>query len=482
MTNRDAYPVSEPPDRVEAADLFATLPAEWPHDPLPAIRAALQTRSETVVVLDDDPTGTQTVHGVPVLTRWTQDLLCRDLATGPAAMFILTNSRSLSRPNAVALNREIGRALATAGRATGRRYVVVSRGDSTLRGHYPAETDALVEGLGTRADATLLVPAFIAGGRYTIGNVHYVADGTGLVPAARTPFARDAAFGYRSADLAAWVEEKSEGRIPAATVRSISIETIRGGGPDRVTAELVGLDRGSVCVVNAASERDLAVAALGAIRAESRGQRLLYRTAASFVRARAGLETRPPLAPAELSMPREGSGLIVVGSYVPATSSQVVALLDSGRVTAIEIAVERVLSPTKRAGEIARAARLAEAAMRRGEDTAVITSRGLVVGDDATRSLAIGQQVSESLVAIVRAITTRPRYLLAKGGITSSDVATAGLGVTRAWVLGQLVPGVSVWQLGPESRYPGMAYIVFPGNVGEPRTLLDVVSALRTLE
>jgi uncharacterized protein YgbK (DUF1537 family) len=474
--------MSEPHDRVEAADLFATLPTEWPHDPLPTIREERQARGETVVVLDDDPTGTQTMHGVPVLTRWTQDLLRRELAVGPGALFILTNSRSLARADAVLLNREIGRALASAGRATNRRLVVISRSDSTLRGHYPAETDALVEGLGTPVDATLLIPAFIAGGRYTIGNIHYVADGTGLVPAACTPFARDAAFGYRSSDLAAWVAEKSEGRIPAALVRSISIETIRGGGPDRVTAILVGLDPGSVCVVNAASERDLAVVALGAMRAESRGRRLLYRTAASFVRARAGLEDRPLLTAADLSMPRQGSGLIVVGSHVPTTSSQVAALLESGCVRVIEVAVERLLSPGMRAEEIARVARLTDAAMRHGDDTAVITSRELVSGNDASHSLAIGQLVSEGLVAIVRAIPTRPRYLLAKGGITSSDLATAGLGVTRAMVLGQCALGVSVWRLGPESRYPDLAYIVFPGNVGQSRTLLDVVSALRTPE
>jgi uncharacterized protein YgbK (DUF1537 family) len=359
---------------------------------------------------------------------------------------------------------------------------VISRGDSTLRGHYPAETDALAEGLGTPVDATLLIPAFISGGRYTIGNVHYAAEGTGLVPAARTPFARDPAFGYCNSDLAAWVEEKSEGRIPAATVRSISLETIRGGGPDRVAAALMGLDRGSVCVVNAASERDLTVAALGALRAEAGGKRLLYRTAASFVRARAGLAARPLLTAADLPMPREGSGLIVVGSYVSSTSSQVAVLRESGRVATIEVAVERLLSSATRAEEIARVAGLADAALRRGEDTAVITSRALMAGNDAADSLTIGRMVSASLVAIVRAIPTRPRYLLAKGGITSSDLATAGLGVTRAMVLGQIVPGVSVWQLGPESRFPNLPYIVFPGNVGLPRTLLDMVIALRAAE
>ncbi len=103
-----------------------------------------------------------------------------------------------------------------------------------------------------------------------------------------------------------------------------------------------------------------------------------------------------------------------------------------------------------------------------------------MTGVDAESSLAIGRRVSDGLVAIVRAISVRPRYLLAKGGITSSDIATQGLGVKRALVLGQLLPGVPVWQLGPETRYPGLGYIVFPGNVGGPQALAEVVLGLRS--
>jgi uncharacterized protein YgbK (DUF1537 family) len=82
-------------------------------------------------------------------------------------------------------------------------------------------------------------------------------------------------------------------------------------------------------------------------------------------------------------------------------------------------------------------------------------------------------------VAIVRQLERRPRYLLAKGGITSSDIATRGLGIRRALVLGQILPGVPVWQSGPESRFPGMPYIVFPGNVGGVEALAEVCKQLK---
>ena len=92
--------------------------------------------------------------------------------------------------------------------------------------------------------------------------------------------------------------------------------------------------------------------------------------------------------------------------------------------------------------------------------------------------LAVARAVSEALVAIVHGIKTRPDFVAGKGGITSSDVGTRGLGAARAVVLGQIRPGVPVWRLGAESRFPGMPYVVFPGNVGGPETLAEIVAEL----
>jgi uncharacterized protein YgbK (DUF1537 family) len=275
------------------------------------------------------------------------------------------------------------------------------------------------------------------------------------------------------------VAEKTGGRGPSAQVAAVSIETIRRAGPDGVADQLADLHSGGVCVINAASERDLAVAALGILQAELRGRRFLYRTAASIVPLRAGISPRPLLTRADLDLPAAGGGLIVIGSYVPKSSDQAAALLAQPGVASVEVDVGALLAAEGPEHEIARVAQAADQQLRAGRDTAIWTSRQLVTGADAESSLAIGRRVSDGLVAIVRAITTRPRYLLAKGGITSSDIATGGLHVQRALVLGQILPGVPVWQLGPESRYPGMSYIVFPGNVGGPGALAEVVAALR---
>ncbi len=199
------------PAPVGKAALFDALPPPWPEPLRETIRTRVVAGGRKVVVLDDDPTGTQTVHGVPVLTEWSVPSLTAELAGEGSLFFVLTNSRSMPLAAAQQLNREIGNNLVAASKAAGREFVVISRSDSTLRGHFPGETDALAEALGVPFDGQLLIPAFFEGGRYTVGDEHYVEEAKWLVPAAETPFAQDATFGYRSSNLREWVAEKSEG-------------------------------------------------------------------------------------------------------------------------------------------------------------------------------------------------------------------------------------------------------------------------------
>ncbi|MDI9547363.1 MAG: four-carbon acid sugar kinase family protein [Chloroflexota bacterium] len=460
------------------SETLAALPEPWPDSLLPAIQERLAATERTLVVLDDDPTGTQTVHDVPVLTEWSAPALQAELARRQPVFFVLTNSRSLPLAEAQALNAEIGRNLTRAAQAAGRDFAVVSRSDSTLRGHYPGEVDALAEGLGQRFDATLIIPFFLEGGRYTLNDIHYVAEGDALIPAAETPFARDAAFGYRSSDLRDWVEEKTGGRVRAADVRAISIEQLRSGGPRAAGKALMELADGAVCVVNAAEMRDMEVFVSGLLDAEESGKRFLYRTAASFVQARAGIAPRPLLGPNDLSLPAEGGALFVVGSYVPKTTAQVERLLAETGIARVEIDVAALLDDAHARQAVAAAVDALNAALQDGRDVVLYTSRGLITGADAAESLAIGKRVSDSLVEIVRSLEVRPRYLVAKGGITSSDIATKALDIRRAFVYGQALPGVPVWQAGPESRYPGLAYVVFPGNVGGDDALVRIVRSL----
>ena len=469
-------------DRLRLADALQALPPEQPDDPFPTLSAALRQAGKKVVVLDDDPTGTQTVFGVPVLTEWSVKALQAELANDLSAFYLLTNTRSLLLPEAVAINEEIGHNLVQAAKAAARDFVVISRGDSTLRGHFPGELDALAAALEQTFDAWIIAPFFLEGGRYTLNDVHYVADGDWLIPVGETAYAQDATFGFESSNLRHWVAEKTEGRIAADGVASVSIEDIRRGGPERVAEKLLELPRGSICIVNAASMHDLAVFVQGLLIAEGNGRHYLYRTTASFVSVRAGIPARPLLAPEELELPATGSGLFVVGSYVPKSTTQVSALLAQPDVNGVEVNVSALLSATEQSREIERVSTTANKLLKQNKDVVIFTSRHLVTGTDAEKSLKIGQSISEALIAIVRAISVRPRYILAKGGITSSDVATKGLDIKRAMVLGQILPGVPVWQTGSESRHPGLAYIVFPGNVGNEDALVTVRASLQMME
>ncbi len=462
-------------------DTLAALPPEWPEPLLFKIKHSLEANNRKLVVLDDDPTGTQTVHSIPVLTEWSQVSLRAALKEDGPAFYILTNSRSLPADEAHALNIDIGQNLQAASNETGIDFAIVSRSDSTLRGHFPLELDALSTSLNQVADVWLIIPFFLEGGRYTVNDVHYVAEGNTLIPAAQTPFAQDKSFGYTQSNLRQWVTEKSAGRFPAQRVDSITIKDLRVGGPSVVKQKLMSLPTGSVCVVNSASYQDQDVFVAGLLEAEAAGQTFMYRTAASFVRARAGVVPRELLTRDEMvsSENRSNGGLVVVGSYVPKTTQQLNALFKADIVAPVEIRVSCLLDETTRSSEITSVIDQLNQHLNAGRDAVVYTSRELIAGRDAVDSLTIGNIVSASLVEVVKRIVVQPRYLIAKGGITSSDVATKALHIRLAMIMGQILPGIPVWQAGPESRYPGMAYVVFPGNVGDDQALLTAVNRLR---
>jgi len=464
---------------IQLQEILSSLPPVWSEDLLPAIRRKNAQRPVSIVVLDDDPTGTQTVHDIPVLTNWKLKTITDEFADKTPLFYLLTNSRSLTEAAAVDLASEVGANIFEASRKTHRAFEIISRSDSTLRGHFPAEVDALADVLEMRQAVCVIIPFFQEGGRYTINDIHYVKEGQQLVPAADTAFAKDVVFGYHNSDLKWWVEEKTQGRISATSVQSFSLKEIRKEGVDYVAKKIDGCKLGSVCIVNAADYRDLEVVTLGLLQAQQEGKRFLFRTAASFVRVRAGLTARQLLTTDEMNVTGSIGGLVIVGSHVPRSSQQLDHLLQHGNVQGIELNVDKILSPKDRDEEIRRSVEFVENELSQGQDVVVYTSRKLITGRDNEGSLFIGRQISQGLVEVVSSMGVRPRYILAKGGITSSDIATQALGIVRAHILGQILPGVPVWQSGPESRFPDMPYIVFPGNVGSTNAISKVVQGFR---
>ncbi|WP_395729472.1 four-carbon acid sugar kinase family protein [Nakamurella sp.] len=465
-----------------------------------------------LVVLDDDPTGTQSIADLPVLTSWSVADLRWALRQPTTAFFVLTNTRSLAEADAAQRNREIVRALDEAARLEQVPYVLLSRGDSTLRGYYPLETDVLTEELGRTGvdvDGVLICPAYIEPGRVTVDSVHWMRTNEGMIPVADSEFARDASFGYHHSDLRDWVEEKTAGRIGRDQVATITLTDIREGGPDRVQQILSELTGGRPVVVDAADDADLRVVSLALVRAEAEGKTFVYRTGPSFVRARSGQTATPAIDAARLARitaaagadnaagadsadtgdaedtrPAVTRGLIVVGSHVGLTTRQLDRLRAAGGIVELELDVPTLLDPATHDAHLADVVARAEELLRRndsGSDVVIRTSRTLVTGGDAADSLVIARTVSAALVGTVRELVgrVRPSFVLAKGGITSSDTATEGLGIRRAWSRGTMLPGiVSLWEPA-EGPARGIPYIVFAGNVGTDDALADVVATLR---
>ena len=495
------------------ADVLAAFPAEVqiPAELVAdAVAASSAASPRVLVVLDDDPTGTQSVADLPVLTRW--DVADFTWAFShirennlKSAVYVLTNTRSLDPAEAAARNEEIVRnALAAAGNTAGSadekalRLGFVSRSDSTLRGHYPLEPDVIAATVaaetGEATDGVVIVPAFPDAGRVTIGGVHYMR-GTGaeagtLTPVAETEFAKDASFGFANSEMAKYVEEKSKGRFAADSVIVLDLNIIRAGAAAadpaisaKAIADAIESATDSTPIVaDIVTENDFRALSLGLEEAERRGKKLLYRVGPPFVRGRIGQEIRAQLSGEEAyagNTPSEAGGLIVVGSHVGVTTRQLKALTEQHSAARIvEIDVEKLLGDSA-ASYLDETVDTVVESLRTG-DVIVHTSRLLIKTDDAAESLRIARTVSAAVVAVVNRTlkTFPPRFVIAKGGITSSDVAAHGLEIRHAIVRGPMLPGiVSLWEPvdGPAK---GIPYIVFAGNVGDDQSLADVTRKL----
>jgi len=454
-------------------------------DAVATIGARNAARDGRLLVIDDDPTGTQSVHGVPVLTAWTERELAGVLGDAATA-FVLTNSRSMPVAQAAAVSREITKRAVAIAAAAGYALTVASRSDSTMRGHFPAEPDAVagvLEAAGRVVDGVLLCPCFVEAGRLTIDDVQWVAEDDRLVPSARTPYAADRSFGYAASNLRRWVEEKTSGAVRAADVLSLGLEDIRVGGPDRVRQILARAEGRRPVVVNATAYADLEVVVLGLLAAEKAGQAFVYRCGPSFVRVRGGIAPAAPLTAEALYDRRApaGHGLVLVGSHVETTTRQLERALALDGVHARELSVARLLDPAAREEELGAA--LADVARYLPEREVILyTSRELARAAGADEALDVGRSVSDALVELVQRLDPALplAFCVAKGGITSSDVGTKGFAVRRAEVAGQMLPGtISVWILPEDAAFPGLPYVIFPGNVGDADTLAEVIERLR---
>lgn len=437
------------------------------------------TDSPKIIVLDDDPTGSQTVHSCLLLCRWDVDTLCLGLTDESPIFFVLTNTRALPPDQAAAVTREVCQNLKQALAQTQiTDFLIVSRSDSTLRGHYPIETDVIAAELGP-FDAHFLTPAFLEGGRFTRDSIHYLKIAGVDTPVHETEFARDSVFGYHHSYLPDYVAEKTQGKIPAHQVARFLLADVRSGTYDRLM-DLTG----NVCVaVDAETQADLDRFAQDVLRAAAQGKRFLFRSAASLLTSLAALPPQPVPANEMAQYVRQGNpGVVLVGSHVQKTTAQLTQLLQDPTVTGIEVDVSHLLSDTPDQRERLRESVLAEVqtVYATGKTPVIYTSRQELTFPDTQTRLAFGVEVSNLLMAIVQGLPTDIGFLISKGGITSNDVLSTGLALKSARLLGQILPGVSVVRTPLDHPlFPTLPVVLFPGNVGDNDALATVYHRLR---
>jgi uncharacterized protein YgbK (DUF1537 family) len=421
-----------------------------------------------IIVLDDDPTGSQTVHSCLLLTRWDVATLKTALADAAPLFFVLTNTRGMDASRAASVTREVCENLKLALADYAGPVLFVSRSDSTLRGHYPVETDVMNDVLGP-FDATLLTPAFFEGGRITRDGTHYLVVDGQPVPTHRTEFARDSVFGYTTAFLPDYVAEKTAGRVAADDVACLTLTDLRGG---KAASWLASLSNNAVGVVDGESPEDYRRFAEAVLQAAADGKRLLFRSAASLLTALAKLPPQPVAADAFASLVRDGRpGVVVVGSHVARTTAQLMQLLKQRGVVGLPLDVKRL--PAGRAAVVDELTASIAHAHAQGLTPVVFTSRSELAFASTAERLAFGEAVSGTLMDVVQRLPLTLGFLISKGGITSNDVLSTGLGLAASRVLGQILPGVTVVQTPPWHRLPQLPVVIFPGNVGGDDALAE---------
>lgn len=404
------------------------------------------------IIIDDDPTGCQTVRDVPVLLEWDEKSL-EEALDGDTAVFVQTNTRAMDPARASAVSKEVCLNLNAVCRRRGYLPTIISRSDSMLRGYVKEELTPIIETF-REISGIVLAPAFFECGRVTEGDCHYlIADGR-KIPVSETEFASDPVFGYDSSYLPAWLETRSSGYFRKDDCISVTSQNARQA--------FTSGRRGSIYIINASSYAELDFICDCIRSVEESGKRFVFRSAASLVRSYLGQKEDSSYCPAGGC----AHVLTVAGSYTALTSGQIEELLRAGDITPVQVDVHELVSDPSCIRETAGKV---EDALRTGS-CLLYTSRDFVPASQDEGQSSLGARIARSICGICARLNLKPDAIIAKGGITSLTLARDAFGIRQARVLGQIVPGVSVWRRKDDDS----DFVVFPGNVGKKTDLRTV--------
>lgn len=450
------------------------------------LNQCIENNKKKIIVLDDDPTGVQTVHDVSVYTDWSEESIREGFLEENKLFYILTNSRGLTVDETIKVHQDIANKIVKISKDLNKEFLIISRSDSTLRGHFPIETQVLKEVIEEDTDikfnGEIICPFFKEGGRFTIDDIHYVKYGDKLIPASETEFSKDLTFGYKNSNLKKYVEEKTNGRYKEEDVCSISLELLRDMKFKEIENIIISTKGFNKIIVNAIDYSDLMVFCVSFFSAMSKGNNYMLRSAAGIVKILGGIATKPLLKRDEMIIKEtKNGGLIIIGSHTEKTTRQLEKLKELEDIEYIMFDTNTIKDEEEFKKSIKKCIMKEEEVIKSGKTICVYTSRNLIRANTGNieDDLKLSIKISNAVQSLVSELEVEPSFIIAKGGITSSDIGTKALRVKKAKVLGQIRAGIPVWSTGLESKFPQIPYVIFPGNVGEEETLKESVEILK---
>ena len=444
-----------------------------------------------IIIIDDDPTGSQTVNGCNLILKWDYETLLKGLKDSSNLLFILANTRSLSKKDVKIRLKEICSALREIMNNSSfaeEDFVLISRGDSTLRGHNFVEPDIINELLGP-FDATFYIPAFIEGNRTTVNGNHFVDN----IPIHKTIFSKDKIFGFKTSNIKELIYEQSDHKLDFNHIENIFIkdfEVLETNQLNKLYFYIEQLKNNKKVIVDIIDYSQLDKFSR-IVKSLLKKKKFLFRSAASFISSLSNIKKteKDHIYFSQLRRKNKNNknmkGLIVVGSYVELTTLQLKKVLEISLCKPIEINVLKLYAFFKledNVNQINSLKKLILNSIRQNLSQEFIpvlfTSREIVSPRDNNDLIQFQLFLSAFISEIVSAIKFEIGYLISKGGMTTNTIISDGLKADSVYLEGQILPGISLVTFNLLKQKGKLPIVTFPGNIGNNMSLVKVLEIL----
>ena len=444
-----------------------------------------------IIIIDDDPTGSQTVNGCNLILKWDYETLLKGLKDSSNLLFILANTRSLSKEDVKIRLKEICSALREIMNNSSfaeEDFVLISRGDSTLRGHNFVEPEIINKLLGP-FDATFYIPAFIEGNRTTVNGNHFVDN----IPIHKTIFSKDKIFSFNTSNVKELLYKQSNQNLDFNHIDNIFIkdfEVLERNQSNKLYKYIEQLKNNKNVIVDIIDYSQLDEFSR-IIKSLLKKKKFLFRSAASFISSLSNVKQtkKDHIYFSQLRRKNNNDktmkGLIVVGSYVELTTLQLNKVLEISLCKPIEINVFKLYEFFKlgdNLNQINSLKKLILNSIRQNLSQDFIpvlyTSREIVSPKNNNDLIQFQLFLSAFISEIVSAIKNEIGYLISKGGITTNTIISEGLKADSVYLEGQILPGISLVTLNLLKQKGKLPIVTFPGNIGNNMSLVKTLEIL----